>query len=154
MISGQGAGNDRARSRIEGLQRALHAHQIDPETMPLIETPYEVDNGARAFEQLMQLDPRPTAVMCGNDVLAVGALRQARHMGMDVPNDVSITGFDDIELARIVEPALTTVQVPHREMGRKAARELVRMVERKIAGTSHKLQTQLKVRRSLGPLPE
>ncbi len=93
----------------------------------------------------------PTAVLCGNDVLAVGALRAARERGLDVPGDVSITGFDDIELARIVLPALTTVHVPHREMGRRAACELVDMVERKSIGASTELQTSVQIRDSLGP---
>ena len=52
----------------------------------------------------MQGEAPPTAILCGNDVLAVGALRQAQEMALDVPGDVSITGFDDIELARIVSP--------------------------------------------------
>jgi LacI family transcriptional regulator len=91
----------------------------------------------------------PTAVMCGNDVLAVGALRRAREMGLSVPGDVSITGFDDLELARIVTPALTTVHVPHRKMGREAARELVKMVEKKSLGTSTELDSWIVIRESL-----
>lgn len=70
----------------------------------------------------------PTAVICDNDVLAVGALQMARKLGLRAPEDVSVTGFDDIELATVVEPPLTTVHVPHREMGRVAARLLVDML--------------------------
>ena len=95
-------------------------------------------------------DPRPTVVMCGNDVLAVGALRRAQEIGLRVPEDVSITGFDDIEIARIVTPSLTTVHVPHREMGRKAAVELVRILEHESDGVSVKLDATLQLRGSLG----
>lgn len=150
MISGIGVGNERARQRIDGVKDALVAYGLAPETLTVIETSYDIERGADAFDKLMALQPRPTVVICGNDVLAVGALRRARDRGFDVPGDVSITGFDDIELARIVVPALTTVHVPHREMGRKAACELVDMVEKKSAGVSVKLQTALKIRDSLG----
>ncbi len=86
--------------------------------------------------------------MCGNDVLAVGALRGARDMGLCVPEDVSITGFDDIELSRIVTPQITTVHVPHREMGRRAAEALIDMVEKRSAGASIELTATLQMRDS------
>ena len=149
MISGNVRGNDRAAERVAGVRDALRAHDLDAAAMPVIETSYEIDNGADAFATLMQADPRPTVVMCGNDVLAVGALRQAREMGIAVPDDVSITGFDDIELARIVTPPLTTVHVPHREMGRRAAQELVDMLENDGQGPVIELQSTLCLRNSL-----
>jgi LacI family transcriptional regulator len=97
----------------------------------------------------MQADPSPTVVMCGNDVLAVGALRGAHDMGLTVPEDVSITGFDDIELARIVTPQITTVHVPHHEMGRKAAEVLIDIVEKRGTGASVELQSTVQMRGSL-----
>ncbi|WP_372570516.1 LacI family DNA-binding transcriptional regulator [Ruegeria jejuensis] len=151
MISGFSQGNDRARLRIEGVRDALRRGGLQPDALSVVETSYEVENGAEAFARLMSQDPRPTAILCGNDVLAAGALRQAQSMGMRVPEDVSITGFDDIELARIVSPALTTVHVPHREMGGKAALELVEMVEKNIPGNTIRLQTDIVERHSLGP---
>ena len=98
----------------------------------------------------MTTTPQTTAVFCGNDVLGVGALRRAREMNVRVPEDVSIIGFDDIELAEIAYPALTTVHVPHREMGRRAAIELVSVVENKSDGVSSELQSSLRIRESLG----
>lgn len=151
VISGTTQGNDRARQRIEGIKDAVTAKGLDPENLNIIETRYEIECGGDAFEALMSLASPPTAVLCGNDVLAVGALRRARENGIDVPGDVSVTGFDDIELAKIVFPALTTVHVPHREMGHKAALELVNMVEGKSAGVSAELSTTVHVRDSLGP---
>ncbi|MEX0349290.1 MAG: LacI family DNA-binding transcriptional regulator [Paracoccaceae bacterium] len=151
MISGISQGNDRARLRIEGARDALRMHGMHPEELSIIETSYEIENGAEAFARLISQDPRPTAILCGNDVLAAGALRQAQNMGLDVPGDVSITGFDDIELARIVSPALTTVHVPHREMGGKAALELIEMVEKSTVGNTIRLQTEIVERHSLGP---
>jgi LacI family transcriptional regulator len=105
----------------------MAAAGLDAGTLLVEETPYSISNGATAFARLMDAHPRPTAVLCGNDVLAAGAVTQARALGIDVPGDVSVTGFDDIELAAILTPALTTVHVPHREMGRRAAQMLLDM---------------------------
>ncbi len=153
VISAETSDNDRARLRLYGIRDAVAAAGIAPDTLAVVETVYEIDAGSAAFEKLMSASPRPTAVLCGNDVLAAGALRQARLMGLDVPRDVSITGFDDIELARIVVPALTTVHVPHREMGASAARELVDMVEKGSPGKTLELEARICLRDSLGPPP-
>lgn len=153
MISGITQGNDRAQARVEGVRKAMADNGLDANALTLIETSYEIDKGAEAFGQLMAQSPRPTVVMCGNDVLAVGALRQAEKLGIQIPEQVSVTGFDDIELAEIVTPALTTVHVPHREMGRKAARELIAMVEGKSEGRSLCIDTRLVNRGSLAKPP-
>ncbi|MEP4196383.1 MAG: LacI family DNA-binding transcriptional regulator [Aliishimia sp.] len=153
MISSTTHDNDRARERVEGVRSALAENGLNPEDLALIETPYGIDTGADAFAQIIAQPSRPTAVICGSDVLAVGALRQAREMGLRVPEDVSITGFDDMELASIVFPALTTVHVPHRQMGHAAATELVTMVEQTRAGQSTLLETYVQKRDSLGAPP-
>ncbi len=152
IISGILKGNDRATERFHGIRDALRAHGLEPDDTPIIETSYEIENGAEAFATLMAAAKQPTVVMCGNDVLAVGAIQRAHEMGLNVPEDISITGFDDIELARIVRPQLTTVHVPHREMGLQAAQELVRMVENQSEGKSTRLESTLQIRGSLRPL--
>ena len=156
MISAPVAHNDRARARLEGLRDALGAAGLDPGSntgLRVIETRYGLDEGGAALARLMQGETPPTAVLCGNDVLAAGAIRQARALGLRVPEDVSITGFDDIELATLVTPALTTVHVPHQEMGRLAARCLVEMVEQSVRPRPAPLPTELRLRDSLGPPP-
>ena len=152
MISGITDGNDRATARVAGLRDALAEEGLDADALRVIETPYEIDNGAAALRTLMQAETPPTVIMCGNDVLAVGALRGAREMGLSVPEDVSITGFDDIELARIVTPQITTVHVPHRDMGRRAAEALIDMVEKRSAGVSLELECSVQMRGSLRDL--
>lgn len=149
-IMGRTETNDRVRQRIEGLKDALAYHGWNSDTLEVIETTHDVESGGDAFETLMAGESPPTAVICGNDVLAVGAIQRARKLGMNIPEDVSITGFDDIELARIVDPPLTTVHVPHREMGRRAASELVDMIENKTPGNSINLETNVTLRKSLG----
>ncbi|WP_170560473.1 LacI family DNA-binding transcriptional regulator [Ruegeria atlantica] len=150
VISARVDGNDRARLRVQGIREAVADRGLEASNLTVIETSYEIENGAKAFSDLMNATTPPTAILCGNDVLAVGALRQAQKMGLDVPGDVSITGFDDIELARIVSPALTTVHVPHREMGHKAALQLIEMVENQTAGEGEQLATRVVNRPSLG----
>ncbi|NNF23495.1 MAG: LacI family DNA-binding transcriptional regulator [Rhodobacteraceae bacterium] len=151
MISAGQAFNDRARDRVSGVRDAMELSGLEPQSLRLMETTYGIESGADAFSALMAAETRPTVVMCGNDVLAAGALKRARQMKLRVPEDISITGFDDIELARLLEPALTTVHVPHREMGRQAARMLVDMVEGGAPQASIELQTTLQMRDTLGP---
>lgn len=147
------AENDRAAQRLAGIKAAIKDAGIPLETLTHIETPYAIENGATAFAKLMQNTPRPTAILCGNDVLAIGALRQAHKMKLAVPQDVSIVGFDDIELAQIAYPALTTVHVPHREMGRKAALALVNMLREGTPLQSEALGVEVVMRDTLGPVP-
>lgn len=151
LISAEMAMNDRALARYEGIKTAMETAGLSTDRLDLIETKYGIEEGAVAFEEIMAHDPRPTAVFCGNDVLAVGALRRARELGIDVPGDVSIIGFDDIELAQIAHPPLTTVHVPHREMGRSAGLALARLVKEGVPLETIKLPTRSVMRATLGP---
>lgn len=154
MISAPIVGNDRAGGRLLGVKEAMAEAGLSPAALQVIETGYAIDNGAKAFAALMQRSPRPTAVLCGNDVLAVGALRQAREMQIPVPAAVSIVGFDDIELAQIAYPPLTTMHVPHQQMGRKAAQTLVAMVRDGSVPEAAALEVSLVRRGSLGDAPQ
>jgi LacI family transcriptional regulator len=153
MISAETAQNDRADARLQGIKDAMADARLPPENLRCVFTPYAIKNGSDAFAALMREVPPPTAVVCGNDVLAVGALRQAHAMGLAVPGDVSITGFDDIELAQVAYPSLTTVHVPHREMGRRAAQVLIGMVQDQSPAETHELTTRIVFRDTLGPPP-
>ena len=121
MISARTANNDRALKRVQAVRTEMEQQGFDPMSLMLTETTYSIENGASACRSFLQSSEPPTVILCGNDVLAVGAMSAAKEMGLRVPRDLSITGFDDIELARVVEPQVSTVQVPHREMGKKAA---------------------------------
>jgi LacI family transcriptional regulator len=153
VITAPLADNDRARARVEGIRDAITAHGLSVAGLPVIEIDYGIETGGDAFETLMQAHPRPTVVMCGNDVLAVGAVKRARMLGLSVPGDVSITGFDDIDIASVVDPALTTVHVPHRAMGSAAARLLIRMIEEDGAVASQELDAHVTWRDSLAAPP-
>ncbi len=152
LISADTSLNDRAAARRDGILKEMTAAGLDPSSLAFEETTYGIEEGAVAFERLMALPDRPTAVFCGNDVLAVGALRSARKLGLSVPQDVSVVGFDDIELAQVAFPALTTVHVPHHQMGRHAGQALVRHLRDGEPMTSAALATKIILRDTLGPV--
>lgn len=149
VISGIIKGNDRAAERLAGIKDCWQAHGFHLDDLPIIQMPYEIENGATAFAELIQADVKPTVIMCGNDVLAAGVISKARDIGFSVPDDISVTGFDDIELARHVFPALTTVHVPHRQMGRIAAENLVALIENKAEIATRQLDVSIVMRASL-----
>lgn len=151
VIAGITAGNDRARDRVDGIRAALQEAGIAHDDVLVLEAVYTLDAGRRACMQLLQQTPRPTAIVCGNDVLAVGAIAQAKALGLHVPRDLSVTGFDDLELAAVVTPTLTTVQVPHRAMGEASAVALLALGDGASAVTSVELETTLVMRESLVP---
>lgn len=153
-ISAQTAMNDRAFARHTGIRAAMSDAGMNPDDLRFVETTYSIENGAAMFERIMQNTPQPTAVFCGNDVLAVGALSRARELGLRVPDDVSVIGFDDIEIAQVAYPPLTTVHVPHREMGRQAALTLANLVKNSTKIASIELQATPVFRDTLGPAPK
>ena len=119
----------------------------------LVERRYALADARDGFRALMDQKPRPTAVLCGNDVLAFGSLLEAERMGLKVPGDVSIIGFDDLELARHVRPALTTVRVQAEEMWRTAADRLLSTLRGEQAPRATEIDVSLVVRESTGPAP-
>jgi len=106
--------------RFTGYRQALDAAGILFDLDLVVPGTGRADGGERALLALMGSDEPPTAVFCYNDMTAIGLLRAAREAGLDVPQDLSVVGFDDILLASYVCPALTTVAQPKAEMGRRA----------------------------------
>ena len=94
-------------------------------------------------------EKKPTVVVCGNDVLAAGAIVRAKQLGVDIPREVSITGFDDIALASAVTPALTTISVPQEAMGRAAAHLLLQSLNTNDTLSNVELETRIVYRDSL-----
>ncbi len=130
MLAGLTAGNDRATARVEGVRAALAARGLGLSPERLLECPYGIREGREALRVLLRVQPAPTAVICGNDVLALGALLECQALGIPVPGALSITGFDDLPLSAQLHPPLTTVHVPAAEMGVLAADYLVGCRER------------------------
>lgn len=125
---------------------------VAPELVTSIEP--TSDWGYSAASRLLDLADRPTALVTFNDKAAVGALRAAYERGLRVPEDVSITGFDDVYLSSSTVPMLTTVRQPLEEMGRMAVSLLMRLVEGHTVEALHvELATELVVRGSTGAPP-
>lgn len=138
--------NDRARARLAGVVETLRAASIELEPDRIIEKPFSFNEGKEAFARLMKLDRRPTAVVCLNDVLAIGAIAGAHEAGLVVPSDVSITGCEDLEVAASVHPGLTTVRYPTSEMGHYAGLHLLAKLKGDPVETQLVFPTQLIVR--------
>ena len=98
IVSGICEGNDRAADRLAGMKQAIGAEGIDLKQVTVLQTKYSFEHAARAFDTIIAQSPRPTAILAGNDVLAVGLIERARSLGFSVPGDLSVTGFDDISV--------------------------------------------------------
>lgn len=154
LLSGFTKENDRAAARVAGVRQALLNRGVRLEEEAEVECDYSVSAGRDGFRRLfLRADPKPTAVICGNDLQAFGALFEAQAMGLEVARDISITGFDDIELASHIPPGLTTMHVPTREMGVAAGNFLVQRLTGQIVRRHQQLDARLVVRGSTGPAP-
>jgi len=153
MIAGVAKGNDRASERIEGVRAALRSRGLSISADHILERPYTIAAARDAMRRLFEGSDRPTAVLCGNDILGIGALFEAAALGLKMPQDVSITGFDDLDIAKEVSPALTTVHAPRIEMGKLAAEYLLDDSPPDKAPRHVELPTELVVRNSTGPAP-
>jgi LacI family transcriptional regulator len=140
--------------RINGYQAALAGAGVLATPALVIRGNFEMAEGYTAANHLLGLDEPPTAIFASNDNMAIGAMRAAAERGIRVPEDLSVVGFDDSELARVVTPALTTVRQPLEEMGRMAVSLLTRLIDGQSVETLRvELATRLVVRHSTAPPP-
>ena len=129
MIAGAFSFSDKSRHRWDGYRKCLRDNGIDYNNCYMIQTTYGLDSGRESIQKLLQLDPPPTAVFCSNDYLAIGVMEGARKMGLKLPDELSIVGFDDIPLASYVTPGLDTIHQPAYEMGIMGVEALVNHIE-------------------------
>ncbi|WP_029688180.1 LacI family DNA-binding transcriptional regulator [Thermoanaerobacter sp. A7A] len=115
--------------RLEGYKRALVDNEIEVDNRLIFEGDYKINSGIIGAEKL--LEHEVTAIFASNDLMAYGAYKAIRSYGYQIPDDISIVGFDDIQLSQILEPQLTTIRQPAYDMGLTAARMLIKLVEGK-----------------------
>jgi LacI family transcriptional regulator len=128
MIGGISYHNDRARERILGVREALLENGLELPGRLLTEKPYDIASGREALRYMLAATQPPTAIVCGSDVLAFGALAECQAIGLRVPDQLSIVGFDNLEFAAHLTPPLTTIEVPAEKMGERAADFLIRQL--------------------------
>jgi LacI family transcriptional regulator, galactose operon repressor len=151
VIGGITEANERARERLEGIGDALAAHGVALRPGRVVEKPYTLSAGREGLREVTSGASRPTAVICGNDVLAIGALAECHARGIEVPRELSVTGFDDLEMAAVVTPALTTVHFPTADLGSLAAQHLLERLAGRPMAQRTELPVELVVRASTAP---
>lgn len=147
-----------AQQRLAGYREAFAGAGIDPDSVPVLVGDYRQASGEARAAELLAAPPadRPTALICANDLMAIGAMEYCRANGLRVPEDVSIVGFDDLPVSRLLSPPLTSVRQPAHDMGHQAATMLLDMLDRQAAGplVSQTLPARIQLRASVGPPPD
>ncbi len=110
--------SDIGNNRLAGYQNALKTHGIGEDPDLVYRGDYTFETGIKAADYFLSLDERPTAIMCANDIMAIGAIKETLLKGLKVPEDISIIGFDDITIASQMTPSLTTVSAPIKEIAK------------------------------------
>ena len=139
-----------SRQREQVWREALRRHRIRPGRVVVGD--FSIQSGARAADRVLRgSGPRPTAVVCANDLMALGFITRAVDLGVDVPGEVSVTGFDGIEFGAYARPSLTTVATSPYLLGEASAHSLIASVEGGRPGDVGIEPTRLVLRDSLGP---
>src|SRR6267154_4149023 len=144
-----------AKERLGGFKRAVREARLHLSPEYVQETSFDKSGGHSKALVLLRLNPRPTAIFAGNDMIALGALLAIREAGLRCPEDVSIMGFDDLDLAETTNPSLSSVSQSGYQLGTTAARLLLDRREGDTSPAKHiVLETQLNLRHSVAPPPE
>ncbi len=141
--------NDRMTQRLRGAVARIAMRGLPKPA--IVEAPYSIADGRSALRAIRQQARGLTAILCTTDVHAIGVIAEARAQKLDVPGELSITGFDDLEIAAELDPPLTTIHVPAREIGEHAAEMLVARVRGRDTPAIIEVKATLVVRGSTGP---
>ncbi|MBI0230781.1 DNA-binding transcriptional regulator CytR [Yersinia pestis] len=135
--------------RLQGYIQALRRNGITVDNDYIIRGDFSYEAGAQSFAALMELPHPPTAIFSHNDVMAVGAIWQAKQLGLRIPQDVSLVGFDDLKLSQFCDPPLTTVAQPRYQIGQQAMLLLLEQLQgHSVQSGSRLLDTELIIRES------
>lgn len=146
--------NERQAARVAAFQRGVEVFGLDPDPALVAEAQMDLASASAAFSDLLGRRPDTEALFSASDLLAVGVLFECQRRGIRVPEDFGIAGFDNIELAQYVEPALTTVRLPHQAIGTRAAELLLdRIAGKPVGGSVVDMGFEIVVRGSTRSLP-
>jgi LacI family transcriptional regulator, xylobiose transport system transcriptional regulator len=139
-------------ARIDGFRSAMTAAGLTIRPDWIRFGDFHLDGGRRHARELLRDDERPTAIFAGSDLQALGVLEVARAQGLNVPDDLSIVGYDDVPMARWVSPTLTTIHQPLKRMAEEASRLIIRMSKAPLDSVPRMdLATSLVIRESTAP---
>ncbi len=144
-------------ARHQAFLRSMREIGLESDPSLVVEGDHTMEGGMAAFRHLLAGATHPTAILCSNDMTAIGVMRESHDAGLSIPHDISVVGFDDIRLAQFVLPPLTTVQMSQSELARLAFHALLTEVERETPspnGTEYLLKTNLVLRESTSLLSE
>ena len=139
--------------RLAGYKASLEERGISEDNRLICEGDFGAESGYSATLSLLRGEPTPTAIFAANDRMAISAMAAAADVGLRVPNDLTVVGFDDIITASLVRPSLTTVALPAYEIGASAMRLMLRLLEGEECPKTVWLPTQLVIRQSSGSPP-
>ncbi len=131
ILSGPLTDIDSGYARHAGYKEALKEHGLTYDSAWFREGNYDIKSGYEKGKEILNITDKPTAIFCSSDAMAIGVIRAANELGLTVPQDLSVMGFDDISIAEAFLPALTTVQQPIYEMGTEAAKILLKQIKDK-----------------------
>jgi DNA-binding LacI/PurR family transcriptional regulator len=129
MLAGSFSISDKSKHRWLGYRNVLKKNNIPYDPDLVIQLPYRLKSGNIGIKSLMALNDPPTAVFCSNDYMAMGAIEGARELGLDLPTDLSLVGYDDNPFSSFLTPRLSTIRQPAYEMGAMGAQELFHRIE-------------------------
>lgn len=145
--------NDRAAARLQGITDALAEEGLGVRPQHLMVGQWTIAEARQLMGAILDHRPRPTAVICGNAYLAVGAVLEALDRGLRLPGDLSVVGYDDIEIMQELPVPVTTLRVRSDEVGRRAAMHLLAAIEGRTSDVERECEVEIVLRASSGPCP-
>jgi DNA-binding LacI/PurR family transcriptional regulator len=135
---------------LQGYKRALFENSIEFDNLLVRTSNLKMEDGCRVTRELLEMKDRPTAVFAYSDFLAIGALKAIKEAKLNIPEDIVLVGYDDIEFSEFLEPPLTTVHQPKYRIGKEGARILINRIENKDSEGLHQivLKPELMIRES------
>jgi LacI family transcriptional regulator len=152
VLTAETASNERLAARVAGARACIADHDLPKPDV--VEVPSTLTDARQGLRRLVERNAQITAVACTNDLMAFGALAECRTLGIDVPGQLSVIGFDDLDIAEHTQPSLTTVRLPLAEQSRRVGEYLLARVEGRDAPSSTRLKASFIVRESTGRPPE
>ncbi|CAN7250299.1 LacI family DNA-binding transcriptional regulator [Rhizobium sp. LjRoot30] len=153
LISGPTRGNDRQQARLNAYEKIMRDNGLNT-VVQVVQPGYTINDGGMAFRRIIEQNPNVTSVMCNTDLLACGVLSECRKLGIEVPRQLSVSGFEDVSFAPLLYQPLTTLSVPSGDIGRHAARAMIANLEHGESLTSMQFEASLILRDSVAAAPK